>query len=84
LGGANQVRIAPRPAEHLDELEAIDRLVDVGADRHGAVTLEQDDRRERLGRFGQGGGDPFGKLGAARDAESNEWQPRDEQGRFGQ
>ena len=39
---ANQQRIAPGPAEDLDELEAVDRVVGIGADGHGAVALEQD------------------------------------------
>src|SRR6188508_2863683 len=69
---ANQERVAPRPAQHLDELEAVDRVVWIGADGDRAVALEEDRRSQGLGwfqRFGEGGGDAAGQLGTPRDPE---------------
>ena len=50
---ANQERVAPRPAEDLDELEPVDRLVGVGADRDRAMALEQHGPGQRLRRLGE-------------------------------
>ena len=48
---ANQERVPPRPTQDLDELEAVERLVDVRPHRDRAMPLEQDGAGQRLGWF---------------------------------
>ena len=78
-GCADEQRVAPRPAEHLDQLEPIDGLLDGLADRDGAVALEEHRARKRFQSVHERGGDPPGELVAARRLERHEWQSRQQQ-----
>ena len=83
---ANQQRVAPRPAQDLDELEPVDRVVRIAPDRDRAVALEQD-RRRRAARAVRRTAPPRSGRPARRCpgiAERQERQARQEQRRLGQ
>ena len=83
-GRAQEQRVAPGSAQHLDELEAVDRRFEVRSDGHGTVSLEQGGTGQGLGSLGEPLGDPAGQLDASHLPERHERQSREQLGRLRQ
>ena len=86
-GRPNKERVAPRPAQDLEELEPVDRLIErrdvvsLRSDGHRAVPLQERGARQGLRRLGDRLRDRGGELVAARGRERHERHAREEQGR---
>ena len=81
---ADQQAVAPRPAQDLHELEAIDGSRQIRADGHRAVSFEEHHIGVGRGLGDQRLGDPGCQIVAARLPERQIRQPWDEQRRLGQ